>query len=66
MKANMGNADRVIRIIVALTIGALYYFGVINGLVATILGVLAVVFVLTSLVNFCPLYTIFGLNTKKE
>lgn len=66
MKANMGNTDRIIRIIAALSIGALYFFGVINGVVAIILGALAVVFLLTSMVNFCPLYATFKLTTKKS
>lgn len=66
MKANMGTTDRIIRIIAALAVGALYYFGIISGILAIILGVLAVVFVLTSLVSFCPMYPIFGLSTKKE
>lgn len=65
MKKNMGGADRVIRIIVALVIGALYYFKVIDGTLAYILLALSAVFVLTSFVSFCPLYTIFGLNTCK-
>jgi len=66
MKANMGKQDRIIRIIAALAIGALYYFGVIGGMVATILGVVAVVFVLTSFFSFCPLYLPFNLSTRNK
>lgn len=66
MKANMGNTDRIIRIIAGLAIGALYFFGVISGVVATVLGVLAVVFVLTGMISFCPLYAPFKLSTKKS
>ena len=65
MKKNMGGADRTIRIILALGVGALYYFNVISGTLAYILLALAVIFVLTSLINFCPLYTLFGINTCK-
>lgn len=65
MKANMGTADRIIRLIAALVIGYLYYVGLISGTIAIILGALAIVFVLTSFVSFCPLYLPFGLSTKK-
>lgn len=66
MKKNMGSADRIIRTIVALLVAVLYFTGVISGTAAIILGVLAVVFILTSLVGTCPLYLPAGLNTKKE
>jgi len=65
MKTNMGKEDRIIRIIAALAIGVLYYFGVISGMVATILGVVAVVFIVTSFFSFCPLYLPFNLSTRK-
>lgn len=66
MKVNMGNTDRIIRIIAALAIGALYFFGAISGTVATVLSIIAVVFILTSLFSFCPLYGLFNLSTRKE
>lgn len=66
MKKNMGSADRIIRTIVALLVAVLYLTGVISGTVAIILGVLAAVFILTSLVGTCPLYLPVGLSTKKE
>lgn len=65
MKTNMGTADRVIRLIAAAVIGYLYYVGIVSGTVAIVMGVLAVVFVATSFVSFCPLYLPFGLSTKK-
>jgi hypothetical protein len=63
MKKNMGNTDRIIRVIVAIVIAALYFTGTLTGVLGTVLLVLAGVFVATSLVSFCPLYTIAGLNT---
>ncbi len=66
MKTNMGSADRVIRVIVAAILLALYYNNVISGTIGIILIVLSAVFVLTSFVSFCPLYTIFGISTKKK
>lgn len=59
----MGTADRIIRVIIAVVIGALYFTGVITGTLGIILLVLAGIFVLTSLISFCPLYTLFGLKT---
>ena len=66
MKANMGGADRMIRVVVAVAIGLLYFTGAISGTVAIVLGVIAVVFLLTSMVSFCPAYLPFRLSTKKE
>ncbi len=66
MKKNMGNIDKVIRILVALVIAVLYFMHVINGTVAIIGLILAAVFILTSFVSFCPLYLPFGINTRKK
>lgn len=64
MKANMGTADKSVRIILAIAVGVLYYYGVISGTLAIILGILAIVFVATSFVSFCPLYYPFGISTR--
>lgn len=63
MKKNMGNLDRVLRVIIALAIVALYFAGVISGPVAIGLLVVGGIFVLTSIVGVCPLYLPFGINT---
>lgn len=63
MKKNMGTADRLIRFVIAAVIAALYFTNVISGTLGIVLLVLAGVFVLTSLISFCPLYTLVGLNT---
>ncbi|MFT7380582.1 MAG: hypothetical protein ACI9Z3_000458 [Roseivirga sp.] len=63
MKVNMGSSDRVIRVLLAAVIAILFFTNAITGTVGIILLSLAGVFVLTSLVSFCPLYTIFGLST---
>jgi len=65
MKKNMGSADRIIRLVIALVIATLYFMEIISGTVAIVLGVLAVIFFLTSLVSTCPLYMPFGLSTCK-
>ena len=63
MKKNLGTADRAVRVIGALLIGFLMLNGVISGVLAIVLGMLAVVFLLTSLLSFCPLYALLGLNS---
>jgi len=63
MKKNMGSADRVIRILLAAVFAVLYFTGVVPGTFGLVLVILGAVFVLTSLVSFCPLYTIVGLST---
>ena len=65
MKKNMGTIDRVLRAIVGVIIAILYFTGQISGTAAIILGIIAVVFLLTSLVSVCPAYLPFGLSTKK-
>lgn len=59
----MGNLDRGIRVFVAIVIAALYFTGTLTGTLGIILLVLAAVFVLTSFVSFCPLYTLIGAST---
>ena len=66
MKKNMGTTDRIIRIVIAAIIALLYFTNVLTGTLGIVLLVLAVVFVGTSLISFCPLYTIFGLSTNKN
>ncbi|MFY7938552.1 MAG: YgaP family membrane protein [Flavobacterium sp.] len=66
MKPNMGTADRVVRMLVAIVIAGLYFANIISGTVAIILLVIAGVFILTSFMSFCPLYFPFGLSTRKN
>jgi len=66
MKKNMGTADKVIRILVAIVIAILFFTNVITGTLGIILLVLAAVFLLTSFIGFCPLYLPFGIRTNKN
>lgn len=65
MKKNMGTADKIVRVLVAVVIAVLYFMEIISGTLAIVLAVLAGIFVLTSLVSFCPLYMPFGIKTCK-
>jgi len=66
MKKNMGSADRAIRVIVAVIFGVLILTNAVSGVLAGVLGVLAVIFVLTSIIGFCPLYAPFGISTMNK
>lgn len=66
MKKNMGNLDRILRLVVAAVIAILYFTNTISGTVAIVLGVLAIIFALTSTISFCPLYLPFGLSTRPK
>jgi len=62
----MGSTDKFLRIALAILVAVLYFTNVINGTLAIVLGILAVVFVLTSFISFCPLYLPFGISTLKK
>lgn len=66
MKKNMGTIDKVVRIIVAVAVAALIATGTLSGTLAIVAGALATIFVLTSLISFCPLYAPFKLSTCKK
>ncbi len=63
MTKNMGSADKIIRILIAAIVTVLYFTNVLPGTLGIILLVLSGVFLLTSLINFCPLYIPFGIKT---
>ena len=64
MKKNMGSIDKVIRILIAAVVVILAFTKVITGTLAIVLLILAGIFVLTSLISFCPLYWPFGISTS--
>ena len=63
---NMGTLDRAIRVVIAVVIAVLYFNGYLSGLTATVLGIFAIIFIITSFVGICPLYTVVGLSTCKK
>ncbi len=64
MTVNMGKTDRIIRILVAIVIAVLYFTDQISGTAAIVLGIIALIFILTSAIGFCPLYVPFKFSTK--
>ena len=66
MKTNMGKLDKVLRFLLAVAVALLVYYDVLQGQLAYILVVVAVVFFLTSLTGFCPLYGLLGISSTKR
>jgi hypothetical protein len=66
MPKNIGTIDKIIRVVLALAILGLYLGHLISGTAAIVLGIVAVIFLLTSLVSFCPLYFPFKISTGKK
>lgn len=66
MKKNMGFADKVIRTIIAIVFLALYFTNVLTGTLGIVLVALSLVFLLTSLVSFCPIYALLGISSKPK
>lgn len=66
MTKNIGTTGRVVRVLAAIIIAALYFTDQITGLAATVLGIFAVVFLFTGSIGFCPLYVPIKFSTKKN
>lgn len=66
MKKNLGSADRVIRVIIAVVIALLYFTNILTGTLGLVLLIVGIVFLLTSFVSFCPIYGILGLSSNKS
>jgi hypothetical protein len=66
MKKNMGTIDKTIRILLALVIIVLYFTNIISGTLAIVGLIFSGIFILTSVISFCPLYLPFGISTRKE
>lgn len=65
MNKNMGTNDRVIRLTIVIIIAALYLTGNLNGTLGIILGIVALAFLVTSLLGWCPSYLPFKISTRK-
>ena len=66
MKKNMGTVDRTLRVVVAVVLAVLYFQGVISGTLGIVALIMAVIFVGTSFVSFCPLYLPLGISTQPK
>ncbi|WP_396175454.1 DUF2892 domain-containing protein [Flavobacterium sp.] len=63
MKANVGNTDKLIRIVLAVVLGALYFSNTVSGVLGMVFIIFAIVLIATSLISFCPIYPLLGINT---
>jgi hypothetical protein len=66
MKINMGKIDRILRFLLGVLVIYLYFTNHISGLWAIVLGIFAIIFIITSFVGFCPVYTLLGIKTNKK
>jgi len=66
MKANMGSIDKTVRLLIAALLIVLYFLGVVEGVLGTVALGIAVVFTLTSVISFCPLYAVFWDNNMQD
>jgi hypothetical protein len=66
MRTNMGGTDRTLRLILAAVAAVLIYARLLTGTAALVIGILAIVFAVTSVVGFCPLYVPLGISTRKK
>ncbi|HOW30050.1 MAG TPA: DUF2892 domain-containing protein [Bacteroidales bacterium] len=66
MKANVGKTDKLIRLLLALAGLILYIFNVVQGTFGIIVLIIAAILIITSIVNFCPLYAVLGIKTCKS
>ncbi len=63
MKKNMGSTDKIVRIILAAVFATLFFTGTVKGVLGIVLVILGGIFLATSMISFCPLYSIFGMST---
>jgi hypothetical protein len=66
LEKNMSTVDRIIRLVVAILFGYLYFSGLVTGALGIVLLVVAVIFLITSLFAICPLYLLFNFSTLKK
>ncbi len=66
MKTNMGSVDRILRTVLAAAFAALILTKTVSGTLTIVLGVLGGIFIITSIIGFCPLYVLLGISTKKK
>jgi general stress protein CsbA len=65
-RKNCGTNDRVARIVVGALIGAAYLMGYLQGTVALVLGVVALVMIGTGATGYCAIYEPLGIDTREE
>jgi hypothetical protein len=66
MKNNMALADRIFRVVFAITVTALYFAGTVSGTLGLVLVIASSILLATSFINFCPIYAVLGLNFAKK
>jgi hypothetical protein len=65
LKLNEASWDRILRVVLGIALLYVGLAGVVTGTLGIVLAVLGGIFLLTGIVGFCPLYTIFGIRTRR-
>lgn len=66
MKRNIGKTDRIVRGVSAVVLGVLYFTGILRGILALVLAIVALALLFTSITGFCSLYVPFGISTVRK
>ena len=66
MIKNMHSIDRLVRVLLAIIIGFLIINGTLTGTSGIILGIISIIFLVTGIISFCPLYRVLGISTAKN
>ena len=63
MKENVGLTDRLIRVMIAIIFGSVYFMDFATGTMAIVILVLAIIGMVTGILGYCPLYHIVGISS---
>ena len=68
IKRSMGSTEKMIRIslgLILVGLGLFYFGGRVGVKLGVAIALLGILPLLTGILNFCPLYSIWGLKSKK-
>ena len=66
MKKNIGQTDRIIRFVLGAVLMALRFLGTLSGTAGLIALIAGIVLIVTAFINFCPIWALLKINTKKS
>ena len=66
MTKNVGRKDRIVRAVIAIGLAVLIYVGVLEGIAATVTGVVAAYLLITVVLGVCLFYKLAGVDSCVE
>jgi hypothetical protein len=66
MKKNIGSADKIVRLLLAVVGLVVYFTGTVTGIWGLVILIVGVILGLTALINFCPIWAAVGVNTSSK